>query len=934
MKQFYGYASLTYSDRNIFDTVFPQHQEEVAANRNNFNLLLDSAYLPQDTRRKLQDLFAWLLYFNDKANAAQSSHHFSFNSQAPFTSSIHWPNVERFVIENISRGVEFGCDKEIFLEDLRTMVLQADQNAWQQFDLEKKLRLLQHTPSFNHWPAEIKRLAMFTLNVNSESAVANFSDANLSGLDLSGIDVSYANFSNANLEGVNFSGATCNGSNFSNANLVRANLNEVVGFSACFKNANLNKAILTEADFYNADFTGANLHAAHLERANLAEATLESVAARNAQFSDANLNKVDALKGDFCHAVFDRADLTEALLIHVVARNAQFSDANLSTVDALCGDFCHAVFDRADLTEAIFTQAELDKAHLLHAQMEDARFDGATFQSAVLIGSSLRNADLEGAKLELADLEGADLTGANLSDATFHNANLTGANVLDVDCDGTEFSGAIFGDQLRLDFSEDIFYRDLLTDEMLDRHFNHLDNHASTLLSIDSISNQYQTQKIELVGKMIRQVHEAQRAGIDLSGVVASLADFLFTREMYHSHPAISTFLTTWLMPDRVKHWERVPLGDISNPHAMTMLSRHLLREVDQPHWFLSHQGFINQVLVFFHTKAEAFEGATLDLYNELKANVHHDPLIKQVCATEVAHLFTGDEYFFVHPNGLQVFVCDEKLLAPIITNPRCENEMPMPLWSAHWFFTRSNLNENFNLTKIDGALDEVLHPYPLLAHSYAASDPKGIRADFIRLVLPSPTDVAMAELAETKDYGKLFLDACQLSTVGDSVKLTSIAEQTALSEKFAAFFSTPEPPTITTLHAEQLWGNFLKKNAHIDDTAYHRATLFFSLGAFYVHASSSQIFGEELDSPQILRFYASALLREAYSLAPHFFGDHQESAAQVYDEWQDQLLGRNGGFTCTAVLSEKMINHIDAKSLSNSTVEKILTDVYPIAWR
>lgn len=885
---------VAYSDRTIFDTSLTQHREAVAANRSNFNMLLDGAHLPQDARPKFQDLFAWLLYFHEKTSAAQLDNHHSFDYQMPFSSSIHWPNVERFAIENILCGVEFGCDKDIFFENLRTMVLQVGENAWHQFDLEEKLRLLEHAPPFNHWPAEIKRLAMFTLNVNSESAVANFSGANLSGLDLSGIDISYANFSNANLEGVNLSGARCNGSNFSNANLARANLNKAVGFSACFEKAHLHKAVLTEADFYNADFTDANLRAAHLERANL----------------------------------------VEAKLANVVAKNAQFSDAKLIKVDALCGDFHRAIFDRADLTEAIFIQAELGEAHLLDAQIQDASFNNATLQSAVLIGASLCNVDLEEVNLDLANLERADLRGANLCSVTFHNANLTDANLLDVDCDGAEFIGATFGDQLRLDFSTDIFYQDLLNDEMLDRHFNHLDNHTSTLLSIDDIDDQYQKQKIELVGKMITQVQEAQRAGIDLTGVVASLADFFFTREIYHSHPAISAFLTTWLIPDRVKYWERVPLGDIGNPHVMTMLSQHLLKEADQPHWFLSHQGFINQVLVFSHIKEEAFEGAAPDLHNKLQTKVHDDPIIKQICATEVAHLFTGDEYFFVHPNGLQVFVCDEKLFVPIIMNPRCEDEMPMPLWSAHWFFTRSNLNENFNLTKIDGALDEVLHPYPLLAHSYAASDPKGVRADFIRLVFPGPADITMAAASETRDYGKLFLDACKLSAVGNGMKLTSIAEQAALAEKFSSFFIGSDSPTITALHAEQLWGNFFKKNPHIDDTAYHRSALFFSLATFYVHASSSQLFGEELDSPQILRLYASGVLREAYSLASHFFGERQEVAALIHDEWQNKLLGKNGEFTCTAVLSEKMIHHLDAKSIGNGTVEKIFTEIYPVAWR
>ena len=230
--------------------------------------------------------------------------------------------------------------------------------------------------------------------------------------------------------------------------------------------------------------------------------------------------------------------------------------------------------------------------------------------------------------------------------------------------------------------------------------------------------------------------------------------------------------------------------------------------------------------------------------------------------------------------------------------------------------------------------LDEVLHPYPLLAYSYAASDSKGIRADFIRLVLPNLVGVGANMVVDTKDYGQLFLDSCQRSVMGRDMKLTAFADQSALVGKFNVAFLAYAPPMIKPEHTGQIWLNFLSKMPILSDTPYHQAVLLFSLATFYTHASSSQIFGEELDSPNILRLYASGLLREAYSLAPDFFGACQEGAVPVYDEWQNKLLGSNREFTCTAVLSEKMISHVDEKGLGNSTVKKIFTEIYPIAWR
>lgn len=884
---------LTYSDQAILNALLVQHEEAVCINQNNFNALLDDARVPQGRRQQLQDLFAWLLYFHQKTSSVLLDN-VAFNSATPFASFIDWGNVEHFVIKNILSGAESDCDKEIFFEKLRTMVWQADENAWCQFDLGETLRRLEHDAPFNCWPAEIRRLALFTLNINSASNPANFSGANLSGLDLSGIDVSYANFSNANLKKVNLSGALCNGSNFLNANLLGANLEKAVGFSACFDGANLNQATLIDADFYSSSFKSASLSNANLQRTNLVEADLSRLTAKEANFSEAKLDMSDCTSADF-----------------------------------LCADFSCASLASANLTQASFICAEFNQAYLMDAIIQEAHLSEAIFDGAVLIGASLKAADLASAKLDNANIERGDLTGACLCDATFHGANLTNTIFVDTEIDGADFSHAHFGSQLCFIFTDAEFSFDVLNDENLDKHFNHLDNDVSTLLSIHGVSDQYQAQKVEIIGAIIGRLHQAQRAGTDLSGVVASLADFFFSHHIYHQHQAIADFLNSYLIPDRITHGERAPLGRIDNIATLKMLSYHLLKNAQQPDWLLQHQGLINQLLVNLRLNQETF-----DLYTELKTLVCNHALVKQVLSIPVAHLLTGDEYFFVHPNGLQVFVCDEKLLVPIAMNASVENGMVMPLWSAYWFFTRSNLNENFELTKIDSMLDEVLHPYTLLAHSYAASDPKGIRADFIRLVLPSSVVSVLDMPVSTRDYGQLFLDDCQRSSVGEQMKLTSFLDQSALAEKFNTLFIGYTPPMIKPEHTNQIWLTFLSKTPALSDTPYHRSVLLFSLATFYTHACSSQIFGEELDSPQILRLYASGLLREAYSLAPNFFDARQENAAQIYDEWQNKLLGRNREFTCTAILSEKMISHIDAKSLGNHTVEKIFIDIYPMAWR
>lgn len=883
--------SLTYSDRAIYEAILAQRQEGLHINPDSFNAFLDDVRVPQEARQKLHNLFAWLLYFHEKASSAQPNNS-SFDSGIPFSLPINWPNVERFLTTSILSGVELGCDKESFFERLRELVSQTNKSSWHHFNLSNNLHRLSHE-IFNDWPTEIKRLVLFTLPMSNPNQAANFSGTDLSGLDLRGIDISYAHFANATLYGTDFSGAICKESHFLNANLRHAKLEKVWGVSASFEGADLSHTVLTDADFRGANFQCASLLYANLQRANLAEANLRQLSAKDANFSEVKL------------------DLS-----------------NCTAADFLCADFSRASLNGADLSQANFICAELNQAHLMNARMREANFSEAIFDGAVLTGAQLQATDLESANLNNAKIEHANMTGTNLCDATFHEANLANTIFFNVDCHGADFSRANFGSQLHFQFADNAFSFDVLSDEILDRHFNHLDNDTSTLLSIHGISTQYTAQKVEIVGGMIERLHQAQRAGTNLSGVAASLADFFFSQHIYYQHSAVAEFLAAWLIPNRIAHWEQAPLGRINNVATLKMLSSQVLKSIQQPDWLLQHQCFINQLLVNLRPNP-----MTLDLYTEIKTVMSNHALVKQVLSTPIAHLLTDDEYFFVHPDGLQVFVCDEKLFAPIAMNAD-HNGMTMPLWSAHWLFSRPNLHAHFEFKKIDGMLDEVLPSYPLLAHSYAASDPKGIRADFIRLVLPNLVDVGANMAVDTKDYGRLFLYSCQRSVIGCDMKLTSFSDQSALVGKFNVAFVAYAPPMIKPEHTGQIWLNFLRKMPMLSDTPYHQAVLLFSLATFYTHASSSQIFGEELDSPNILRLYASGLLREAYSLAPDFFGTCQEGATLVYDEWQNKLLGSNREFTCTAVLSEKMIGHVDEKSLGNSTVKRIFTEIYPIAWR
>lgn len=112
------------------------------------------------------------------------------------------------------------------------------------------------------------------------TANRNVETADFSGADLSGVNFSGADLSGANLSGANLSGANLSGVDFSGADLISTNLS----------GADLSGAKLRYANLSGAELRYANLSGAELKYTNLSDADLNGTLLRYANLSDANLS--------------------------------------------------------------------------------------------------------------------------------------------------------------------------------------------------------------------------------------------------------------------------------------------------------------------------------------------------------------------------------------------------------------------------------------------------------------------------------------------------------------------------------------------------------------------------------------------------------------------------------------------------------------------
>lgn len=248
---------------------------------------------------------------------------------------------------------------------------------------------------------------------------ANLRGSRLAGADLSGAILREADLADANLEGAILRGADLTGARMGKANLRGATLDE----------ADFSEAYLREASLIRAHGTGTLFTDANLSHADLTEARLPSAMAAGISLHEARLCKAD-LSGASLERAWGLHVVAEgAILQEMRAAEANFAESNFREIRA-----AGSIWEKAELFQADFFGADLVGAEFEKANLEKARLSGANLTRARFV-----KANLEGAELIRANLFRASLNGANVRSAEISESNLFEADVLGLVADGARF---------------------------------------------------------------------------------------------------------------------------------------------------------------------------------------------------------------------------------------------------------------------------------------------------------------------------------------------------------------------------------------------------------------------------------------------------------------------------------------------------------------
>jgi uncharacterized protein YjbI with pentapeptide repeats len=271
--------------------------------------------------------------------------------------------------------------------------------------------------------------------VGANLAECNLSRARLdhceaSDASLAGAELSRASFRGASLVKANLKGARFNDVDFREADLQNANCGQSTGKGTDLTGAKLDRCSFAGSDLRGGNFSQAGGKGVHFEGARLDGSIFEDADLRESCWNGASCAKLRASRCDLSFA-----DLTEASFVEV-----DLSQSRLKSVRGDRAVFVRSELDGADLAESDFDESDFSRASLVGANLSACSFRRAILRRARLEGTLLAKANLFEAMLPAAQLLGTDVRGANLF----------GADLSDIEGRGVILEGANLG-RTRLD---------------------------------------------------------------------------------------------------------------------------------------------------------------------------------------------------------------------------------------------------------------------------------------------------------------------------------------------------------------------------------------------------------------------------------------------------------------------------------------------------
>lgn len=292
----------------------------------------------------------------------------------------------------------------------------------------------------------------------------NLSYADLSQLDFSGKDLSGCDFSETDLSGASLRGCGCKetvfyrsyavDADFSHAQFSSTNMS---GLNACkalfsgakfdggqWNNTALNTSVWQGAKLENTHFFSVSANSADFTRAVFNSISLVDSSFRNSQFDQAKFNNINVTKCDIAEASFNAVLMSGIAWVESNLGECDFTAARLQKCTALPNcNFSSTKFEKTKVTVCGFGGVDFSKCNFSEGNFHKSDFSNANFNGATLDGASFAFSLLNGVKLSECSARALDVLNGLCRKADFSRSDLTKAQFEGADLFEANFDGAI-----------------------------------------------------------------------------------------------------------------------------------------------------------------------------------------------------------------------------------------------------------------------------------------------------------------------------------------------------------------------------------------------------------------------------------------------------------------------------------------------------------
>lgn len=449
----------------------------------------------------------------------------------------------------------------------------------------------------------------------------------------------------------------------------------------------------------------------------------------------------------------------------------------------------------------------------------------------------------------------------------------------------------------------------------LDEVFNHLNNRGSEslLTAINNLSsNKAKLHYMRAITQGLAKLDAAK-----FNSIRSAIEDILLNNPIYLEDPSIKDFIINKLLTEIKEEGLKNPVT--LTPLVLRLFMEHInaLNESEADKYMLDNNLFFVQLL---YQSLISTDRDIKELALDLAAKYQKIPAITACLELSVVDNIYNpaeknipeDIYIILlvpNPNQLSnisYIGCRGNYFAKFLYSRHSDNTE----WNNLNFFKQENdeiifLNEGHSK---DIKLEDIFDQLKIFKASYLFYINNQKLSEFLDSLNLGEYRAHFVE-ATTRSQS-----AIKFVTESQQQKLNAIFNQVLIPEEACQLAEyIPKDPDVNkeeakVAKAKTLLRSISLKKEHLnkiyetfdfqDKSNAEKAQLFLCIAEFFVKYSSSHIFGIENKSPEALRRYSYALIHEAHKLDSGVVSD------AAFTDWGNKLLGLEGAFSCTAVLS------------------------------